>query len=965
MRARHGYVAIGLIVGLGACEGTPVATTHTLPPDAGASGRDAGSIDAHAHDARDERDASTDAGTIDPTAWSVAPVSCAFACPAPDPPCPEATKPYSCQNLGAWPAIPHAATCAAWDGKYPTPVAGTCTATLPTGNAARYTGVDPANATVYVLPDGHAVEPFGQTWVFTSPDLEGGLTTGIVPVAGTSYVLTIDTGLGDHAVRVVDTTRIGQGNPVVGSVTFPAPAVLNSSAVFIPPDLVYVAMDGGVLQAMSLDTATGALAIDDTRNVMLPAATNPNSASKTWYAASLALSPDQRHMLVSPVFEGSLLVVDVDPASPRVRQIVGQVDLQGGSDNDTFQVAFDPNDTTGHYAYVTMWADKQVLAIDVSTPTAPVLVSTWATDKAPQGLAFPDAQWMVVANDLGDSFTLVDRIAGTTSVVPVDAPSSLPGFEPSTLAYDPTSQRLYVTLAGMNAIEAWAVDLSSSPPVLTPAGRLPTSWWPGGLTVLPGGALAVVTLRGLGSGPSTTPESIVAVANGIASGVGSDMRGAVQLMPAPTAADLAAEDAIVAQSLAVGAQTGAPTVECPTGVYDFPVPSTNTTGPSTQIQHVFFIVRENKDFDGVLGDLPGVNGDPSLTLEATTAQMDELWPNTRALVKAFALSDNYYTDAIYSTQGHTWTMYGRTDDFNERTWAVSGPGRSSRAIPGIGLPAWAPEEGSLFDWLDANHVAWNEWGELVGLPQNPDDMYLDFQFPGGTLQNLRYSDTERACYLAGRLRVRCDLGTFEYICQPNDHTFGVAADVATPESCVATNDEATGLLVDAITHSPEWATSLVVLVEDDASQGGEHVDQERTIFLLISPWVKRGYVSHTHIDGSSVHKLFAHVLGAPYENALVAGGSLPFDMFTSTPDYTPYTYVPRKWPLECGTPAMMMQVVKHEPRAAADDVDEDPSLDREVTEWMRARSAASAPPSARRLPRPAPQSRGDAAEKDD
>ncbi len=143
------------------------------------------------------------------------------------------------------------------------------------------------------------------------------------------------------------------------------------------------------------------------------------------------------------------------------------------------------------------------------------------------------------------------------------------------------------------------------------------------------------------------------------------------------------------------------------------------------------------------------------------------------------------------------------------------------------------------------------------------------------------------------------------------------------------------------------------------------MDQERTIFLLISPWVKRGYVSHTHIDGSSVHKLFAHVLGAPYENALVAGGSLPFDMFTSTPDYTPYTYVPRKWPLECGTPAMMMQVVKHEPRAAADDVDEDPSLDREVTEWMRARSAASAPPGARRLPRPAPQSRGDAAEKDD
>jgi hypothetical protein len=144
-------------------------------------------------------------------------------------------------------------------------------------------------------------------------------------------------------------------------------------------------------------------------------------------------------------------------------------------------------------------------------------------------------------------------------------------------------------------------------------------------------------------------------------------------------------------------------------------------------------------------------------------------------------------------------------------------------------------------------------------------------------------------------------------------------------------------MVDAISHSPVWASSLVVILEDDASQGGEHVDQERSIFVLVSPWVKRGYVSKTHIDGSSVHKIFAHVLGIPYENELVANSGLPLDMFTSTPDYTPYTYTARKWPLECGP---MPKGPHRAPVRRARDLDEDTSFDAEVTRWMRSRSRA-------------------------
>jgi hypothetical protein len=116
----------------------------------------------------------------------------------------------------------------------------------------------------------------------------------------------------------------------------------------------------------------------------------------------------------------------------------------------------------------------------------------------------------------------------------------------------------------------------------------------------------------------------------------------------------------------------------------------------------------------------------------------------------------------------------------------------------------------------------------------------------------------------------------------------------------AVNDEATGMMLDAISHSPYWKSSLVIITEDDPSSGGEHVDGHRTPLVLVSPWVKRGYVTKTHIDMASLHKIYAHVLGLPYPNVQVEGAMIPFDAFTSTPDYTPVVFTPRTWPLACG-----------------------------------------------------------------
>ena len=870
---------------------------------------------------------------IDPATYAIVAPSCAFECDCSA----EVSKPYACQNLGAWGSIVHADTCAAWDGKYPTPAKGQCTASLPTGEAMKYAGPDPDRPGALILPDGRRITPTGpgsKEWLFAEKALHGGLPSNVVNIpglaAGKSWVLTVDTGYGPHVVRVVDPAKIGDSDPTISFVQFDDPSTLNSGVAFVAPDLVYVATANGVVQALKLDRATGKLARDDARSLKLP----PSKAigGGSWYLSGVAATSDGKHLVASAVRERKLLVFDVGEGSASFGKQVGEVDVGA---NETFGVWFDPHDASSRYAYVSLWANRAVIEVDLADPAAPKVARTFATDKNPQGVAFLDARWMAVANDHGDTIALVDRVSSAVTEVPVDvgATGALHGSEPSTLAYDETNKRLYATLAGINAVGAWDVDLSSTPPKVAPVGRLPTAWWPGGVAVLEGGALAVVNLRGHATGPNL---NVYTLSNG---GIMDNIRGSIQRIDFPTRADLVAGEATVKSNGEVSALTGAPTVTCPDGARDFPVPPTNTEGPSKAIEHIIFIVRENKGFDGVLGDLPGANGKADLLFKSP-AEMDRIWLNFRKLVKTFSTSDNYYTSAELSIQGHVWTTSGRSNDYVERTWAMDGDGRDPRHVPApeANITEVAkPDEGSLFDWLAARSVPYGIFGEGAGLPRRKEGFVssVDSAYPGGFVQSIDYPDNEKACYLAGRLRVLCDLPKFVYATLPNDHTHGISSGKVTPEVMIATNDEATGMLIDAVSHSPAWASSLIVVVEDDPTQGGDHVENHRSPMLIASPWVKRGYVSKTHIDISSMHKLFAHVLGLPYPNAVVANAGLPLDMFTSTPDYTPYVYAPRVIASECAGGKATSAETELTSSWDFTHFDEQPGLDAQVDRWMR------------------------------
>jgi hypothetical protein len=865
-------------------------------------------------------------GAMDPSAYLSPPSSCAFECP--NDKCADVIAPYACPALDGWSAIAHDAACPAWDEKYPKPAPGKCKASDPKDAALARTGTDPSAPGARVLPDGRPLHPAGVEWAFDEADQQGGSTSGLALIPGTRFAVAVDTGNNDHAVRVIDTNLLTAGQkPVTGFVKFTPPSYLSDSVAALSTGRIYVATGFGKVQALDVDLTTGALTQDDAASIDLPL-----SGGKPWYASGVAVSPDDKHLLVSPVFETTLFIYDVDPASPSYKKQLGAVDL---GDHEAFGVYFDPHDPAGSRAYASMWGGRKVIEIDLSDPAMPKVSRSFATDKNPEGVTFLDARWMAVANDFGETISLVDRVTGTVTAVPVDFEPGLRGLDVSGVAWDGVIGRLYATLAGVNALAAYDVDLTATPPTLVPAGRLVTSWWPTAVAVHPSGGLTVTNLRGHPIGPYADPVSL---------GHGDGallMKGSVQQIPPPGTGDLATGDAEVKAMVAVGARPGYPTVDCGGAPSDFPVPATNTAGPSPVIKHVFFIVRENKTFDGLFGDLPTVDGDPKLTLMSTTAEMDQIWPNFRDLAKKFALSDNYYDLAVKSTQGHHWTTYGRATDFCERTWSDD-----LRPAPLCGISdVGRAEEGSLFEWLQGNHVQYDILGEIVGQPLMADPTHdpIDIKFPGGPFQNITHVDLEKACYFAGRLRAACNLGSFVYMTLPNDHTIGVAPDNPSPETMCAVNDEATGMVVDAISHSPYWASSLIVITEDDPQMGADHVDYHRTPLVIISPWVKRGYVSKSHTDVASLHKVFAHVFGLPYPNLVVKNAGLPLDLFTSTPDYTPYTYAKHKITLSCGTQATSAEQAL---TASWDfhDVDEQPGLGDQVRRWMRRQQLTELPP---------------------
>lgn len=478
-------------------------------------------------------------------------------------------------------------------------------------------------------------------------------------------------------------------------------------------------------------------------------------------------------------------------------------------------------------------------------------------------LSLSDDDVIVALDPLTHAETARVRLGGDT---PDADGEPLPGTSPSALAYDPATDRLYAARAADNAVDV--LDATT----LAVLGSIPVAWYPTAMEVADG-ALVVTNGKGIGSG-----------ANPDGTSASDSMTGTLSIVPLDDA-QLAGWTAEVAENTSYPAE-----------LYPFPCEGTfpipRAPGDSTPIQHVVLIVRENKTYDALLGDR--ADGDPSLQTYPA-----EITPNLHALADQFTSHDNFYATSESSVQGHLALTGVFVNEYMERAWIEAYHGVTQLAgdsATGSGTPGF----GTIFMHLYRNHVDFTNYGEIVGAFDEVDGesmaQFVDLKYPGGFF-TLETPDVERAAYFADQVEDGV-LAPFTFMLLPRDHTNGTGSGEETPESMVADNDAGTGMVIDALSHSEFWESTVVFIVEDDPQSESDHVDAHRSILLVVSPYAKREHTSSVHTSYPSLFRTIFAILGVPPLSRHDAEATPLWDAFTSEPDFTPYRFMPRTWPEE-------------------------------------------------------------------
>ena len=590
--------------------------------------------------------------------------------------------------------------------------------------------------------------------------------------------------------------------------------------------------------------------------------------------AGLTLSADEKTLYVACQNDDTLAIVDVSQGATYGTEI-GRATTPGAGATP-YDVALDE---AGHTAWLSLWGGGGLVPVDVSDRTRPLAAMTvLATGGASEaavftpGLGGPGAIW--VANSNSDTVTRVDSSSHLTTELAIgDGTASTLGRMPNNLLVDSKTNRLYVANAGDNSVSVFDTT------TLAQKGRIPTAWYPTAVATLADGSVVIASAKGLGLGPSDRrPQN------------GTYMTGVLQIVPPPSDADLAAGDAqVTANNHRPAAYQ--PAISCPpTGEKRFPLPP--DVGSPTPIEHVFLVVRENKTYDAYLGDVATANGSPALAIFG-----GDHTPNLHALVAQFTSLDNFYDNSEQSIQGHEWTT-AVANDYTEKAWSSTW----DRAYRPLGAFGSGPEEklsvpggDTIWTHLDKAHVAYHNYGEITNAQTAAHT--FDESYPG-LVFNLATSDVQKIEYVIENLSdPNLPVEPFVYIGLPNDHTYGTAHGRQTPQSMIADNDEATGRFIDALSHSPLWPTSIVFIVEDDPGDTADHVEMHRSPCVVISPWVKHAYLSSVNHDFPALTGTLMRLLrlGPMYQGD--AQAALMSDVFATTMDLTPYTFIPRKIPL--------------------------------------------------------------------
>lgn len=323
-------------------------------------------------------------------------------------------------------------------------------------------------------------------------------------------------------------------------------------------------------------------------------------------------------------------------------------------------------------------------------------------------------------------------------------------------------------------------------------------------------------------------------------------------------------------------------------------PSQTVLRRNGPLKHVFLILKENRSYDQVLGDMPEGNGDPTLAWFGK-----RVTPNEHALAHIYGLFDQAYTSGEVSAAGHMWTDAAYADDYVERMWPSIYGNRRTDDVSGGDGPR-VPSAGYIWQQAVRHHISFRDYGELIdpsihGLtPGTADVSSLKGLFdPHYVGWNLHYSDVDRAREWRREFDSFVASGTlpsFEFIWLPNDHTYGSRIGELTPPSYVAQNDYALGKIVEAISRSRVWESSAIFIVEDDAQDGPDHVSDQRTTMFVVSAY-SRPAVNHEHFSTMSILRSIEILLGMPPMSTYDEMARPLYSAFAASPIAPPFTAI--------------------------------------------------------------------------
>jgi YVTN family beta-propeller protein len=542
--------------------------------------------------------------------------------------------------------------------------------------------------------------------------------------------------------------------------------------------------------------------------------------------------------------------------------------------------------------YISLWGGDHVLVYHIASG---VISSRIAVGDNPNELLLTkNGRYLFVANANDNSVSVIDIKARKVLEV-LDAalyPNAPAGSASNGLALSTGEKFLYIANADNNCLAVFDV---SEPGESRSKGFIPVGWYPTNVKVI-GKKIFVTNGKGFSSfanpngpnplnrktkfsyqkGDTTRLEKVQYI--------GNLMQGTMSVIDEPDAATLGI------YSKAVYANTpytkdGELSAQ---GEPGNPIPM--KVGDPSPIKYVFYIIKENRTYDQVLGDMPEGNGDTSLVLFG-----EKYTPNQHRLAREFVLFDNFYVDGEVSADGHNWSTSANATDYLEKNWPVSYGGRGGEYDAEGTREIANPKRGFIWDYCKRAGVSYRTYGEFADDYKPNIPVLKDHFCPYYTSWDESVRDTTRV----GQWKRDFDsliavnaLPRFNSLRLINDHTEGLRVGRPTPFAHVADNDLAVGMFVEYLSHSSVWKESVVFVVEDDAQNGADHVDAHRSTGYLFGPYVKRKFVDHTMYSTSSFLRTMELILGLPPMSQYDAAATPLWRAFTAVPDYTPYTALP-------------------------------------------------------------------------